>query len=85
MTLDAESLNIPATTYSSQVVLPSGDFARTCKELSKLSENGKFRTLKKQEKCWKIDSRNFENSTFKAKIWHKYTIYGVRVLMLHLK
>lgn len=41
MTLDAESLNIPATTYSSQIVLPSGDFARTCKELSQLSENGK--------------------------------------------
>ena len=45
MTLDAESLNIPATTYSSQIVLPSGDFARTCKELSQLSENGKNFTL----------------------------------------
>ena len=43
MTLDAEQLNIPATTYSSQVVLPSHDFSRTCKELSQLSENGKFR------------------------------------------
>jgi len=41
MTLDSEGLNIPNTTYSSQVVLPSSDFARICKELSQLSENGK--------------------------------------------
>lgn len=40
MNFNGEQLHIPETDYKSVVTLPSGDFARICKELSQISENG---------------------------------------------
>ena len=42
MNLEGDQLQIPATEYNSKIVMPSGDFSKVCKELSQISENGKF-------------------------------------------
>ena len=42
MNFSGEQLHIPDTEYKSVVTLPSGDFARICKELSQISENGRI-------------------------------------------
>ena len=42
--LDVEHLSIPETDYSSLVTIPSGEFAKICKELQALSESITIKT-----------------------------------------
>lgn len=42
MDIDQEHLGIPDTEYSATITLPSAEFQKICRDLSQLSESGKF-------------------------------------------
>ena len=42
MDIDQEHLGIPETEYAASIELPSAEFQRICRDLSGLSESGKF-------------------------------------------
>ena len=47
ITLDSEQLQIPETTYSSRIVMPTADFSNICRQLHQLSESVTIKTTHK--------------------------------------
>jgi len=47
ISLDSEQLQIPETSYSSRIIMPTSDFSNICKQLHQLSESVTIKTTQK--------------------------------------